>query len=219
MPRTSPRACAATPSARCSSAAESRASAWPTLAAPRRFALRILLLGLLSLFHFVPALPADNAVLAGRVTRVIDGDTLDVLLATGRIRVRLQGVDAPEHDQTGGAESRQWLQQRVQGRDVLLEPVTQDRYDRMVAIVYLGDSNLNRELLRAGHAWAFRRYLRSVDRVFCDIEFAARREQAGLWGGVAARAPWEFRATRGQGPYTDFLRQSAADCWRLRRKP
>lgn len=158
-------------------------------------------------------------MLAGRVTRVVDGDTLDVLLSTGRIRVRLQGVDAPEHDQPGGADSKQWLQQRVRDRDVLLEPVTQDRYDRMVAIVYLEDVNLNRELLRAGQAWAFRRYLRAADRAFCDIEYAARRAQAGVWATDSPRAPWEFRATRGKGPYTDYSRQTAADCWRLRRKP
>jgi micrococcal nuclease len=178
-----------------------------------------LLLGLLCLIRVVPALPAGQVVLPGRVTRVIDGDTLDVLLSTGRIRVRLQGVDAPEHDQPGGAESKQWLQQRVQDREVLLEPVSQDRYDRMVAMVFLVDANLNRELLRAGHAWAYRRYLRAADRVFCDIEYAARREMAGVWASATPRAPWEFRATRGQGPYADYSRQSAADCWRLRRKP
>lgn len=186
--------------------------------AARRSAGLLLLLGLLLLVPWTPALPADVAVLAGRVTRVIDGDTLDVLLSTGRIRVRLQGVDAPERDQPGGPQATQWLQQRVLDHDVLIEPVSQDRYERMVAILHLGDANLNHELLRSGHAWAYRRYLRAADRVFCDIEFAARREQAGLWGLAGPRAPWEFRASQGQGPFTDYSRQSAADCWRLRRK-
>ena len=53
-----------------------------------------------------------------------------------RIRVRLHGVDAPERDQPSGREASEWLRQRVQDREVLLEPVTQDRYERMVAIVY-----------------------------------------------------------------------------------
>lgn len=178
----------------------------------------LVLLALLFLAPFV-ALPAENAVLAGRVTRVIDGDTLDVLLASGRIRVRLHGVDAPERDQPGGPESTQWLQQRVLDRDVLIEPVSQDRYERMLAVLYLDDANLNRDLLRLGHAWAYRRYLRAADRIFCDIEHAARRQLSGVWGQDAPRAPWEFRATRGKGPYADYSRQSAADCWRLRRKP
>lgn len=174
---------------------------------------------LLCLLATWPVAAADDAVLPGRVTRVIDGDTLDVLLSSGRVRVRLQGVDAPERDQPGGHESAQWLRQRVMNRDVLLEPVTQDRYDRMVAIVHLDDANVNRELLRAGQAWAFRRYLRAADRIFCDIESTARRQRLGLWGDDPARAPWEFRTTRGAGPFTDYSRQSAAECWRQRRKP
>lgn len=166
----------------------------------------------------MPASPADEPVLAGRVTRVIDGDTLDVLLASGRIRVRLHGVDAPERDQPGGREALDWLRQRVQDRDVLLEPVSQDRYERMVAIAFLDDANVNRELLRAGHAWAYRLYLRRAERIYCDIEASARRGRLGLWGGTAAHAPWEHRRTQGRGPFTDYRRQSAAECWRLRRK-
>jgi endonuclease YncB( thermonuclease family) len=176
------------------------------------------MLALWLLFSTVHATPAQDAVVAGRVTRVVDGDTIDVLLASGRIRVRLQGVDAPEHDQPGGAESRLWTQQRLLNRDVLLEPVSQDRYERMVALVYLDEVNVNRELLRSGNAWAYRRYLRAADRVFCDIETTARRERRGLWSLPAPRAPWEFRATKGQGPYTHYTRQSASDCWKSRKK-
>ncbi|HMA11962.1 MAG TPA: thermonuclease family protein [Steroidobacteraceae bacterium] len=175
-------------------------------------------LAFLFLLACLPTARPAEAVLAGRVTRVIDGDTLDVLLASGRIRVRLHGIDAPERNQPGGSESRQWLQQRVLDQQVLLEPVSQDRYERMVAVVYLGDEILNRELLRAGQAWAYRSYLRAADRIFCDIEAAARLERRGVWAGVAVHAPWEFRRTEGQGPFTDYSRQSARDCWRHRRK-
>jgi endonuclease YncB( thermonuclease family) len=205
-----PRACAATQSASCSSAAEPSARAW------QAHSLRILL-ALLLLVSGMPAVPAD-AVLAGRVTRVIDGDTLDVLLATGRIRVRLHGVDAPERSQSGGNEATQWLRQQVLNQDVLLEPVSQDRYERMVAIVYAGDVIVNRELLRTGTAWAYRHYLRGADRLYCDIEATARAEHRGLWRAGAAHAPWEYRRTAGRGPFTDYSRQSARDCWRLRKK-
>jgi endonuclease YncB( thermonuclease family) len=175
------------------------------------------LLALLFLVSGMQAVPAD-AVLAGRVTRVIDGDTLDVLLATGRIRVRLHGVDAPERSQPGGNEATLWLRQHVLNQDVLLEPVSQDRYERMVAVVYAGETDLNRQMLRSGNAWAYRTYLRRADRVYCDIESAARAERRGLWLPGVAHAPWEHRRTAGRGPFTDFSRQSPRDCWRLRKK-
>jgi len=44
----------------------------------------------------------DVGRLAGRVTKVVDGDTIDVLLDSGLIRVRLHGVDAPEKSQAHG---------------------------------------------------------------------------------------------------------------------
>jgi len=87
-----------------------------------------------------------------------------------------------------------------------------------VAVVYLGDDIVNRELLRAGHAWAYRSFLRASERIYCDIEATARLERRGVWAGEAAHAPWEFRRTEGRGPFTDYSRQSARDCWRLRRK-
>lgn len=151
------------------------------------------------------------AVLSGTATRVIDGDTIDVLLSSGRIRVRLHGVDAPERDQSGGAAATAWLTQQLQDRQVLLEPVSQDQYDRMVAVVHVGDRNINRDLVQAGHAWAYRRYLRRGDAGLCVLEEEARRKSAGLWA-TTAHAPWEHRATQGRGPFRDYARSTVADC-------
>ncbi len=141
---------------------------------------------------------AAGATLNGRVTRVFDGDTIDVTLSSGPIRVRLQGVDAPERDQLGGDAARQWLIPQLRDQQVSLEPVSQDQYDRMLAVVHLRNRNINRELVQAGHAWAYRHYLRREDRELCSIEERARRARSGLWA-TTAHAPWEFRATSGKG--------------------
>ncbi len=151
-------------------------------------------------------------VLAGKVMRVIDGDTIDVLLASGRIRVRLHGVDAPERNQPGGKASSAWLTQQLRDKPVQLEPVSQDQYERMVAVVHRDGRNINRELVRAGHAWAYRRYMRRSERELCLLEERARRESAGLWGTRAARAPWEYRTTGGKGPFSDYGNSTVADC-------
>lgn len=45
---------------------------------------------------------ADGPVLAGTVIRVVDGDTIDVQLTSGRVRVRMNGVDTPERGQPWG---------------------------------------------------------------------------------------------------------------------
>lgn len=164
-----------------------------------------------STFAATPA--ADAAiVLAGKVTRVIDGDTIEVLLASGSIRVRLHAVDAPEHDQPGGIEAAAWLRKQLQDQQVLLEPISQDQYDRMVAIVHMPDRTINRDVVQAGWAWAYRRYMRLIDTELCELEAQARRARSGLWAGRASHAPWEFRATDGKGPFKDYGMNTASEC-------
>jgi micrococcal nuclease len=171
---------------------------------------------LLSLSGIATAQPAERnaapvTVLAGKVVRVIDGDTIDVLLSSGRIRVRLHGVDAPERNQSGGAAATAWLTQQLLDQPVELEPVSQDQYDRMVAVVNLQDRNINVALVQNGHAWAYRHYLRRRDAGLCSLEHRARVNRAGLWAATA-HAPWEFRATNGKGPFTFFASATAQDC-------
>jgi micrococcal nuclease len=132
-------------------------------------------------------------VLIGTVTRVIDGDTIVVQLSSGAVRVRLYGIDAPEHNQQGGSESAATLHSLVGGKRVSLEPVSQDRYSRIVARVYQGRLDVNAEVVARGEAWVYRRYLKRSDRQWCAIEAEARSKRLGLWGGHDVTPPWSFR--------------------------
>jgi len=135
--------------------------------------------------------PAAESVLLGRVDHVADGDTVTVRIDGERRRVRLHQIDAPEHDQPGAAAARRALAGKVDGQYVRLRVATVDDYGRLVAGVFLGERDINRELVREGHAWAFRRYLE--DRSLLDDEAAARRAGRGLWAGDEPVAPWEWR--------------------------
>jgi micrococcal nuclease len=148
--------------------------------------LTILLAGLL-------CAGASHPVLFGTVTRVVDGDTLVVQLSTGPIRVRLYGIDAPEHKQSGGRESAAALTSLVSGERVELEPVNQDRYSRMVARVLRGQLDVNAEMIRRGDAWVYRHYLRREDRGWCSLESDARKARRGLWAVREPVPPWDFR--------------------------
>src|ERR1700716_3762504 len=107
---------------------------------------------------------AGRPILFGTVTRVVDGDTLVVQLSSGPIRVRLYGIDAPEHNQPGGREAATALTSRVGGERVELEPINQDRYSRMVARVLRGQLDVNAQMIRMCDAGVYRRYLRREHR-------------------------------------------------------
>ena len=123
-------------------------------------------------------------VLKARVTRVNDGDSIEVDLDSGHARVRMSAIDTPEYDQPYGAQSSAALKALLPvGTPVELEVVTQDQFKRMVAVVWLVQgnqrTNVNETMLRQGHAWAYRRYMK--DPKYCDIEQEARSKKSGLW--------------------------------------
>jgi endonuclease YncB( thermonuclease family) len=153
-------------------------------------------------------------VLLGTVTKVVDGDTIDVQLSSGPIRVRLHGVDTPEKGQPWGKESAAALTGLLMGKEVDIEPFSQDRYDRMIGIIYLGDLNVNLELVKRGHAWAYRQYMRKADSALCINEAAARTAKKGLWALPASErvAPWEWRRKKTIKSFTDYSQQPAALC-------
>jgi len=66
------------------------------------------------------AVAADRPIpiLNGRVVSVISGDTINVKLTNGVVRVVLQGVDAPEKDQMGGEEAAVGLAKLVNDRGI-----------------------------------------------------------------------------------------------------
>ena len=76
-----------------------------------------------------------------RVVSVQDGDSLQAVAVNRsdkRIRVRLYGIDAPEHDQDYGREARERLSSLVRGRnDLTLEYKDTDHYGRLVGVLYL----------------------------------------------------------------------------------
>lgn len=165
-----------------------------------------------------PAPAEPDLVLSGAVIRVVDGDTVDVRLSSGPVRVRLYGIDTPERTQPFGMASAAYLATMIKGQQVQLLPVAQDAYDRIVGVLYLGDVNVDAELVRTGHAWAFRRYLGALadDAAYCRLEGRARDSGSGLWSLPAGDRvpPWEYRAARRPGRHVsaDYSNETVEKC-------
>ena len=140
-----------------------------------------------------PASTRGHATLTGRA-EAVDGDTL----AVGGVRVRLEGIDAPEARQTCkdasgkvwdcGAEAQRLLARLVATVTVTCEERGLDKYRRLLGVCRAGGIELNAELVRRGLAWAFTRY----SQTYVGIEAEARRQRVGIWSGTAQPA-WEYR--------------------------
>ena len=69
---------------------------------------------------------------------VIDGDTFKT-----KNRIRLEGVDAPELNQSGGEEAKQKLESLILDKDITYEEKARDEYARIVAQVWVDSLNVN----------------------------------------------------------------------------
>ena len=141
--------------------------------------------------------PGDTGPAVTGQARVIDGDTIDV----GDIRVRLEGIDAPESGQTCKRPLLGWwacgtaataaLSKQVEGRSVTCERHGTDKYGRMLGVCFVGTQDINAWLVRQGYAWAFVRY----SQAYVQEEAAAKAQRLGVWQ-AESQPPWEYRAAR-----------------------
>ncbi len=123
---------------------------------------------------------------------VHDGDSITVLAPENvQIKVRLEGIDAPELGQPFGKASKQAMSDLVFDKVVTLQISGKDRYQRTLAVVMVGGVNANLELVRLGLAWRYDRY--SQDAALLSAQNEAKGVKRGLWADGEPVPPWEWR--------------------------
>lgn len=135
----------------------------------------------------------SQSILNGKVIAVADGDTF-TMLAEGnkQVKIRLHGVDCPEKKQDFGTVAKNYTSNLIFGKIVQVTALKKDQYRRIIAVVKLPNGKiLNQELLKAGMAWHYKKYDKSIE--FALLEEQARKNKAGLWKGKSPMPPWEFR--------------------------
>jgi len=140
-----------------------------------------------------PASGAEPRALNGRVVGITDGDTLTLLVDRRQVRVRLAQIDAPESDQPYGKKAEAALSALAFGRQAHVEVVDIDRYGRTVGEVFVDGTDVNREMVRAGHAWAYTKYSHTTEII--ELEDSARAAKQGLWAlpENQREPPWLWR--------------------------
>jgi micrococcal nuclease len=131
--------------------------------------------------------------LRGTVTYVVDGDTVDVRLTSGRTeRIRLIGIDTPERGRCDAAKATTYARSLAQGRATVARgdatQATRDRYGRLLAYVWLPDGRmLNRVMIDKGYAQPL---TIPPNVAFADVfragARAARQAGLGLWRACGA---------------------------------
>ncbi len=135
-----------------------------------------------------------------------DGDTLwirPVGATSGKrsaIKVRLDGIDAPESCQAYGGLAQAALSQRLLRQTVRVEPRRYDNFGRLLAKISLEKPphpipDVGAWMVERGHAWSQR--FKQDAGPYAGNEKRARLQQRGLFAQSGAQRPREFRLEHG----------------------
>jgi endonuclease YncB( thermonuclease family) len=180
------------------------------------------------IFFFEGASPTAIEV---PVLKVFDGDGFLTKIAVCHLTdnpkdhtevetaIRFGFIDAPELEQRGGYEAREFLTALIRGRKVWIDILTKmdtgksvDRYERVVAVPYLVNRSLyltrsiEIEMLLNGWAWVLERY--GPDEIYLEALEIAQRNKRGIWAYDDNVHPWTFKGQTSKKSKTKF-RQAA----------
>ncbi|GAB7022172.1 thermonuclease family protein [Salidesulfovibrio brasiliensis] len=148
-------------------------------------------------FLFLVLLAPSALAQEAFLERVIDGDSIRLVMNDQNVEIRLIGIDAPEYRQEWSKAAKRFVVDFLTGRhiEVRFDKQRRDRYGRTLAYVYADTAMLNEALVRNGLALAYPIPPNLRHKVtLARAEAEARKARAGFWkqGGLRL-TPREFR--------------------------
>lgn len=147
---------------------------------------------ILALFALIP-LVLSAQILRGNVVKISDGDTFTLLVnGNEQVRVRIDGIDAPEKGQAFGNRAKEYLSGLIWGESITVRVSKTDRYGRSIGKVSTPTiDDVGLEMIKAGYAWQYRDY--NDDKSYTTAENNARKLLKGLWQDRNPIRPQDFR--------------------------
>ena len=127
----------------------------------------------------------------GVVTKVIDGNTIEVRSSDETYKILLHGIDSPDPGQHYAEQAKTMLEKMLLKKHVMIVMHGKDRYGNRIGEIRLDDaSDPRKELVAEGLAWI------SEKEPIQELELLqeqARVKGKGLWGEENPTPPWIFR--------------------------
>ena len=128
-----------------------------------------------------------------RNMRMWGGDNFEIIENDLTHYLVLEGIDSPKPDQDFFHESRRHMFRMIKGKKFRVVVLKYDDMKREIARVYLGDKNLNLEMVKAGMAWWDRTECEGFEEIKA-AEAKAREAKKGLWKLSNPVHPSEFES-------------------------
>ncbi|MCP3872375.1 MAG: DUF4124 domain-containing protein [Desulfobacteraceae bacterium] len=124
-----------------------------------------------------------------KVLKVFDGDTIQVKGIDLVFKIRLVGIDSPEIGYKGqksqpfSQKARQYLKGLVDDKKVTLKSYGTGGYNRQLAEVFVGNKNINLEMIKSGLAEVYKGKLskKLAAQIYFQEELKAKHAGLGMW--------------------------------------
>jgi micrococcal nuclease len=127
-----------------------------------------------------PFIPVSSTVY-----RIIDGDTIEVLLKDGTEEtVRIIGIDTPEYEECYFNEAATYLRKLISDAEIVLQQQPgddRDKYSRLLRYVHLDGIDIGLQLIRDGYAKNYPWFEHPRLEEYKAAESEAQRSNRGLW--------------------------------------
>jgi micrococcal nuclease len=141
---------------------------------------------------------APNPNQTYKVIGILDGDTYDILIDNQSVRIRVDGIDAPEKGMPFSKVSKKYLSKLCFEKFIKIKKTSDDGRGRWVCRGYTPEGlDISEEMIRAGLAWHYKKF--SSDIKLAELEVEARSKKIGLWTEPNPIAPWEIRKLHKKG--------------------
>jgi len=136
------------------------------------------------------------------IVKIFDGDTIQVKGFGLKFTIRLVGIDTPELGKKGkkrqpySLQAKQKLTQLIRKRPISLKQYGVGGYNRVLAEIFAGETNLNLEMVRSGLAEVYRgKRPKGFDAApYLQAEKRAKQSRKGMWiQGATYTSPWRWR--------------------------
>lgn len=107
---------------------------------------------IVGLLFLLASLPAFAQSVVTGTCLVIDGDTINVINQSGTTKVRLHGIAAPELNQHGGKEAKEFLERYAEGKPIrcVLNKGNTPKFE--IGTCYVGGQDIAAAVVNAGFA-------------------------------------------------------------------
>lgn len=128
------------------------------------------------------------------VTKVIDGDTIDIQVGTKRETIRIIGIDAPESGECYGNEASEKARGLLSSKSVNLErdpsQGERDRYGRLLGYVFVDGTNFQELVIREGYVkeYTYNKPYK-YQSLFREAQRQASEQKKGLWSACTGLNP------------------------------